>query len=335
MQKPMDCVKAIVGPARSGTTWIGTIMDSHPNVVYRFEPFHRLRHHNPAVQRIGKALRTQAITDEDISEMYATFIKAHPLTNKPPFFHKKSYPIISLAKKELWPLSRLFPGVSKVYQALYSPKGLLPLVFKEVTFAKQMKTLLKRTSIPLVYIVRHPCATVISDIKGQNQGKMPTGRQANLKALLENHDPILLERYGSNLRKLTSIEKTALLWRIEVESCVRAVQSSNKGIVITYEQFAEDAYTQSERVFTHFGMNIADETVQFLDSLYDAKKDSVKNSIRSEGYRGNKYFTIYRNPKSQKNAWKAKISANDRRTIEAIVKDSKVFDFCASLGSWD
>ena len=33
---------AIFGTGHSGTTCLGSIISSHPNIAYRFEPFHRL-----------------------------------------------------------------------------------------------------------------------------------------------------------------------------------------------------------------------------------------------------------------------------------------------------
>ncbi|MDJ0687655.1 MAG: hypothetical protein QNJ41_04015 [Xenococcaceae cyanobacterium MO_188.B32] len=34
---------ALFGLGRSGTTWLGAIVASHPEILYRFEPFHRLQ----------------------------------------------------------------------------------------------------------------------------------------------------------------------------------------------------------------------------------------------------------------------------------------------------
>ena len=335
MQEDITLVKAIIGPARSGTTWLGTIMDSHPDVVYRFEPFHRLCTGDLTFKHLWKGLKTHTLSDQDISTLYTALLKAHPLTHKPPFFNHKSYPLFSMGKGKFWPIARLMPAFAPLYRALYSPRSLPPVIFKEVTFVEQTKTILNRTPIPVVYVVRHPCATVLSEIKGQKAGKMPSGRLNNLKGLLEKHDPALQERYAPRLDQLTFVQKIALLWRIEVERCVRAVRASERGLVMTYEQITEDAYHYADKIFNHFGMTLADETVEFLDRLYSIQPNAVQKqpSNAKRGW-GGQYFTVHRNPKTQKDAWKAKISAEDRQHIESIVAESDAFNFCAALGKW-
>lgn len=332
MQAAGDYVKAIVGPARSGTTWIGTVINSHPDVVYRFEPFNRLRHCDSKISELSYALKSGKITESQAIEIHTALLKAHPLSDKPPFFNQKSYPLFSVGKNKAWVLSRLLSSFSGLYKVAYSPRKLVPVIFKEVTFVEQFNALLKNTSVPVVYVVRHPCATVLSDFKGQIKQKMPTGRQTVLKTLLKRHSPDLFEQYKNRLEKLTQIEKTALLWRIEVESCVSAAKHSSQGLVISYERFAEDAYTYANQIFEHFGLDFAQETGQFLDRIYSINSPAdIPHRSREWG---NKFFTIYRNPKTQKDAWKATISSEDRKKIEAIVTDSEVFDFCAALSGW-
>jgi hypothetical protein len=41
-------IMGIFGTGRSGSSWLGSIIDSHPQVAYRFEPFHRLKQ-NPTI----------------------------------------------------------------------------------------------------------------------------------------------------------------------------------------------------------------------------------------------------------------------------------------------
>jgi hypothetical protein len=39
MDMAFDSIAVISGAARSGTSWLGQILDSSPDVAYRFQPF--------------------------------------------------------------------------------------------------------------------------------------------------------------------------------------------------------------------------------------------------------------------------------------------------------
>ena len=114
-----DCsVRAIIGPGRSGTTWAGTLIDSCPDVIYRFEPFHRMAPVSPAFREYFLALREQRVSEEQIPELYALLRKAHPLTNKAPFFAQKSYRQLRFGRNTLWPVVRMLQPIAPLYSAL-------------------------------------------------------------------------------------------------------------------------------------------------------------------------------------------------------------------------
>src|SRR5688572_5625707 len=94
---------AIIGPARSGTTWAGALVDSSPVVIYRFEPFHRLAKRDAGVSEWFRRLKEQTVRESDLPAIYQALYPAHPLTNKAPFFNDKSYPVRSMGKRQMWP----------------------------------------------------------------------------------------------------------------------------------------------------------------------------------------------------------------------------------------
>jgi hypothetical protein len=323
---------AIVGPGRSGTTLAGVLIDSSPDVIYRFEPFHRLSAVKPEFRRWFALLKNQGVREHDVDKIYSLLIAANPRTNKPPFFGDKRYALRRAGRRQLWPVARAMPMFQGVYESLYSPQAGPPLIFKEVTFVKPLRNLLEHTSIPIVYVVRHPCATVLSDIKGQTSGKMPSSRQLNLREIVDDLAPHLAQRFADVVSSSNIVARTALLWRCEVEACIDAMRNSGKGLVLTYEQLADDAWSQAQRMCGHFGLEFASEMRQFIDFLY-GMEGRVDSRLRRTGW-GNKYFSVYRNPRSQKDAWKSQISADDRKTVESIVEDSHAVAYCARLGNW-
>jgi hypothetical protein len=103
-------------------------------------------------------------------------------------------------------------------------------------------------------------------------------------------------------------------------------------LVLTYEQLADDAFTHTKTMFAHLGMKYSDQTTQFIDALYGINS-ATRGTPKRTGW-GDSYYSVYRNPREQKDAWKARISPEDRRKIEAIVGESTAVSHCAALGGW-
>jgi hypothetical protein len=322
---------ALIGPARSGTTWAGSIIDTSPDVVYRFEPFHRMSAVNPEFRRWFDRLKNQEVEAADVPRLYEILVRAHPLTDKAPFFPVKSYPLWTFGRELFWPVARLMRPAGRLYGAAYSPRPGPPVVFKEVTFIKPLRNLLERTSVPVIYLLRHPCPTVLSEVRRQSEGR-PSVRQRRLRELLLEHGSRLAEQFPDVVAGSDAVSRTALLWRCEIEACVPLVRQSRSGMILTYEQLAGDAHAHLPALFAHLGLQFGDETRQFLDSLYGMKAYG-EGGPRRTGW-GGKYFSVYRNPLQEKDAWKRRISAEDRRKIESIVQGSGAVEYCAALGQW-
>jgi len=327
----MSQLKAIVGPARSGTTWAGTLVDSSPDVIYRFEPFHRLSAVSPEIRRWFEKLKNQAVGEADLPRIYSLLCPAHPLTNKAPFFRQKSYSLRTLGRRQMWPLARLLPPARKLYTVAYSPRPGPSLVFKEVVFVEPLRNLLERTTVPVVYLVRHPCATVLSSTTGQMRGGMPP-RVRQLREILLEHAPALAERFPDIVAGSDIIRQTALLWRFEVETCLTLVRRSTQGMVMTYEQLTDDAQMHAKTLFAHLGITYGEQTERFIEALYQLRSGS-RLGPRRTGW-GDQYFSVYRNPREQKDSWKKKMSPEDRRKVEAIVQGVPMIEDCATLGQW-
>jgi hypothetical protein len=324
-------LKAIIGAGRSGSTWLGSIINSHPEVAYRFEPFHRLQRREPKFKYLLDVLADPNISDQNLEEIYLNLFKADPLTEKPPFFEKKY--VNQFGIKNAWMFARTFRPAKYLYRSLYTPKEYVPLVFKEVTYEKFMKNLLTNTSMPITYLVRHPCANVMSDVKGQQEGKMPSRRQDFLERLLKEHDLALYEQYAPQLDHMSRVEKVALLWRIDLEKGIAAIQTTGKGLLISYEQLCDDPHKVAKRVFDYFELKFEPQTKEFLDRLCAVDGTAIDSTRKKDMM--DSFFTVYRNPKQQKDAWKSKISPDDRQAIENIVSSSAAFQYCASISGWD
>lgn len=276
-------------------------------------------------------LKRQAIREDDMPPLYDLLRKAHPLMDKAPFFRSKSYPGASFGRELLWPLARALQPASWIYCKAYTPPAGPPIVFKEVTFIRPIKNLVDHTSMPIVYIARHPCATVMSEIRGQERVNR-IARERRLRELLSEHAPALAEQFAEIVAGSDIVRRVALLWRCEVEICAALVSASAGGLLLTYEQLATDAYSESSRMLKHLGLPYTRETESYLDELH--REDSGGRAAPRRTGWGKSYFSVYRNPARERDAWKSRISSSDRLKIESVVQGSPPIEHLASLGRW-
>jgi hypothetical protein len=320
-------IMGIFGTGRSGSSWLGSIIDSHPQVAYRFEPFHRIKQ-NPTIFKARELLESESLTESDLVLVYNALLPAHPKIERPPFFPKE-YGLV-WGKTGLRAPAMKFNGLLMLFKWLYTARSQPPLVFKEVTMEPIMANLLAHTSVPVVYLVRHPCAVVASTVSGQKLGVMPIGRHSILAELLKKHDPQLAAQYAPLVEGMDLLERETLLWRIDVEKGLNAARDHSNALVVLYEALCDDPLAVSKRVFEHFSLDFSEQTVQFLDAL-----GHQQQTRRLMEFGIKPYFSVFRNPAAMKNKWKQNLSAEEQRRVLRLVQDSPAFQFCAALGKWD
>lgn len=127
---------AIFGVPRSGTSWLGQILNSSEHVAYRYQPI--FSYSFPFT--IGKDSSKEDIKKfhEELLETDDPFVcqKKNISGNKTPDFHKKE---------------------------------ITHLVWKEVRYLETMETLLSNSGTKIICIVRHPCGVLKSWMKAPKE----------------------------------------------------------------------------------------------------------------------------------------------------------------------
>jgi hypothetical protein len=320
---------AIFSSGRSGSTWLGALVNSHPQVAYRFEPLRRLHKHRRIKQAVTTVM-SDRFSQNDLPVLYDALLPAHPLVEKPPFFAKEH--ARQRGRAPLWTVCRAIKPLAGLFESLYSPRSRPPLAFKEVGRYQVLLQLLTRTSLPIVYLVRHPCGVVNSMVRGQQKGAMSSQRLEWLDEALHKHDAQLAERYADDVDKLADFEKVALYWRIDAERVFNQLRQAEHALILLYEQVCDDCLGSITKVFNHFNLTRTPQTHAFLDQL-------TSSQTAQHGRRGetviNRYFSVYRDPKAMRDRWKNQLDTQQAKRILQLVEDSPAFAFFAAQGAWD
>ncbi|WP_237057833.1 sulfotransferase domain-containing protein [Microbulbifer sediminum] len=321
----MKPLNALYGPARSGTTWIGSVFNAAPEVAYRFEPIHRLRHHE-----ICQAFnRPEGPFDRShLEQLYTLLLRSTAAIDKPPFFRKALEP--GLGKSLLWPLARKLPVVDRLYSSLYSSSKERPLVFKEVALTHTIPHLVAG-GIPVAYVARHPYATIMSEIRGQQAGLMPSGRASVVASLLEKYAPNLYEQYGDSIERMEHIEKQTLIWLMEIQFTYQSLAAADQGTarIYTYEEICTDPLPTFRQMFSLFGIPLGTEVENYLDRLYASSPAAAKRRPQWMSY-----FSIMKNPAHSVHQWQQRVDRPVMNKIMGFLEGNTAFEYFANRGSW-
>ena len=323
----------LFGTGRCGSTWLGAMFNSHPELIYRFEPFLRSKG-SSQIRKIRSIIESNKVLNVTIKDVYNELVPANPKVDRPPFFPKCHGH--QFCKKWFWLLSRKLPMFHRLFECYYTPRitsNAVPiLVFKEVGLELMMTKIIEREMFPIVYLVRHPCGVVSSMLQGQARQKMPTGRLGVLPSLLEKHDSKLASLYAGRVHELNDCQKNALLWRIDVEKGIRAARGNRNVFIVVYEDLCRNPLMRAKEIFGRHKISMHENTKNFITR-------SVSNDQRFRRSSGegliNDYFSVYRNPLDSIELWKEKLSSDQKKQVMKIVEDSDAFQCCWALGHWD
>jgi hypothetical protein len=309
---------ALYGPGRSGTTWLGAIVNSNPHLAYRFEPFrrkHTIRSMHPAWEVIDR----EHISQADLQQVYRQLLLANPLLDKPPFFNKVH--VRGYGQKSIWYLARLLPQFSGLYTQIYTPQGSPPLVFKEVRW-EIIDRLISQAHLKTVFLLRSPYGTVASLLRGEAAGLMPTWRRDNLEKVLEQSGPHLFNELPRPIHELNETQRNAVLWRLDADRIIDRVQQQRDRLLITYEDLCTRPVEIAKQVFEHFEIPWHAQVDRFI-----AESTSSDKSIRRQESGINAYFSVSRNTATMTQKWKQELAPTAVQEIEEIVGPSRAYQY--------
>lgn len=322
-----DQLVMVLGAPRSGTSWLGKIFDSHPDVLYRHEPDLALWE-----RRLPFFIpERETETFVEIAAEYVTRLMHTPTlkaSGQLPTFPKNYYGfgmqplrtgIINVLR---WVEAasgsrrlRSFPVPDLVNLDSYAP---LRIVMKSVSASGRACVFLKALpGMRLVFLLRHPCGQIASTLRGLTQGKFDTG--VFVRDVLGTRSA---RRYGLTEDRLNAAsypEQLAWHWVAMNELVLEAMSGHENARFVLYEELCADPVPQARKLFSFTGLDWNRQTEDFIR--------------RSTNYGGTeRYFSVFRNAVASANKWRAELDQEDQEVIMSVVARTSPGQLWADLG---
>jgi len=320
----------LIGLARSGTSWLAKIFDSHPDVLYRHEPDIELREARlpwfcPPSDRESFFSLTKAHLEKLVNVRTLRTAGPLPVAAKR---HRSAVGrilrtglIIGLRGTEMaigserWPSRVSLPDfISGRHQAD------IRVVVKSVNAVGHARLFAEAwPGCRIVTIVRHPCGYVESQLRGLALGKISA-----LDPLVDLMRSPRAEKLGltiSEPSKLSTIEQLAWEWAFLNQSMFDELSGLTRVKTIMYSDLTANPVGVARDLFAFADLPWTKQTETF-----------ISESTISEA--GERYFGIKRDPIQANNKWRNALSLTDQQRIVAIARRVAIGRACAGLSDY-
>jgi hypothetical protein len=301
----------IFSSARSGSTWLGKIFDSHPDVLYL---------HEPEIADRGLDLlpfwfdREPGDADIKAAKIYFSRLmsaRSPRATGTRPFFakHYRS----GLAEGVRRALIYAAKGSERIGFARGSDRLYIPdladrakpvtTVIKSVSALGRAEVLIRAAEGAMrpILLIRHPCGYVGSMLRGEGIGVM-----APLPGLGRLLDTRAARRLGADAAMVEAgdnVDKLAWNWLLGNAEAYPAIQAAG-GVTVLYEKLASDALAGVSELFHQIGLSCAPETEAFL---------------HRSATRDGSYYSVFRDPAEAAGRWRKEFGNEVVARVRAIV----------------
>jgi hypothetical protein len=307
----------LVGTARSGTTWLGNILNSSPRSVYSHEPL--LRYANDEIRPLlAKVKKTGRLSQNEREVVLDHWSQAYFAVRRPPFFAKQYSAWPAKVPWAAWLTVRATGRGYGWFQYLFSPRDGAPydLVAKQGGVAVHGPNLVQALSPEaLIVIVRHPCAVIASVRRGEKLGLMDRHHR---ERWIEDHLP-LAEEFGYGRRAVEAMSEAqfqALDWLVENAIYEKLLEQHPNGRLVVYADLCRDPLGVTETLFEALGWDVTRQTRQFLHQTTTKQTNRLTSLVTAS----HSYFSVYRPAKETVAAWKQDLNRLEQDEILGVAR---------------
>jgi Sulfotransferase family len=304
----------IVGAPRSGTSWLGKIFDSHPDVLYRFEP--------------DWFDSDETVTDRDMigTNMARWLRNRDPRSaGKRPFFAKSW----QAAPSRLLRASLVYAGAAASRIGL--PALPIPDLGRAIRARGVVKSVRLRDGLGAfasvcpegraLLILRHPCGQAASLMRGTRDRRFDLTKPGTDMAYDEARTIGFAACHGideRSFRSLTHAAKYAWSWREFNETALGSIADRGNARVVVYEDLCARPMDEARTILAFAGLSWSAQTETFL--AYSTSYN------RAAGY-----YAVLRNSVAAADRWRSDLAPADQDAVREVVRGSELSRYWPDL----
>ena len=314
-----DRLLMILGAPRSGTSWLGKIFDSHPDVLYRHEPDLALWDRRlPFLIPQDQVHAYTAIARDYVNRLLSTptLKSSGQLPSFPKSYHAPPLELLRTAMIHGLRWVEAASGARRMRSFpipdLISPahRSSLRIVVKSISARGRARVFMEALpGMRAIFLMRHPCGQVASTLRGTRQGKFNTG--VFVRDVLATPGA---SKYGLTDQRLSAasdVEQLAWHWATMNELAAEAMADPNRARIVRYEDICRGPLEHARELFAFSGLDWSQQTEAFIE--------------RSTHYSGTeKYYSVFRNAAAAAERWRTELSNADQRVIMNVVAQTSL-----------
>lgn len=308
---PAEDMILLFGMPRSGTTWIGKVFDSHPQVNYRHEPDSQFRLDNivPLFADCADTPRfLAALQDYAANKLY----RCSPRTcGKQPRFAKLGENALTRQGQQLMLLA------AKVTERVSGRRLSWPgsrrgrLTWKSIESLGRLGMLLQAFPASRgIMIVRDPRGYVASVMRGEAQGRfLSSDSIANDWGLF---DLLCQTPYAqqtgitlAQLKQAAPEQRLAWLWVLFNQKAMDDIAATKNGRMVRYEDLCAHPARDFQMLFNFCGLTWHPQSQAFIQASTTQSKDD--------------YYSVYKDPLQSANKWQQELSTEQAESVAELV----------------
>lgn len=304
---------------RSGSTWVGKLLDTLPSTVYLHEP----DSYKPIPCVPLCTSKREVNVWGSICKRYVRDIQTTSnirTRGKLPLFRKDFDPL-GLHKLNIFRLK----AVSRILKNTEFTVPLPPsdisakytLVWKSIESVGRLPIISQSNpELKIVHLARHPCGFVNSVLKGESQKAFNKTGGIALSDDMGIFHQLCVSSHNQNYQLslddflgMSKAERLAWFWRF-MNEIGASVKDSNYSLLI-YDQLCSEPLTILQELLDQLDLDRSAQASEFLNQSING--------------RGSSYFSIYKGTSSS-DRWRQDLESIERDQVLNVVKNSSFFE---------